>query len=61
MTADAGENVDKIKPSSAAVMQAHRVAEESSVEYIRAYEAAVVETDRKALANADRVSSPRPD
>lgn len=45
-------HVDKIKPSSAAVMQRHRIAEASSVETIRAYEAAVVETIRKALADA---------
>jgi len=44
--------VDKIKPSSAAVMQRHRIAEESSVEYLRANEAALVETIRKALADA---------
>lgn len=44
-------HVDKIKPSSVAVMQRHRIAEKSSVAYIRAYEAAVVETIRKALAD----------
>jgi len=47
-------HVDKIKPSSAAVMQRHRIAEASSVEYVRAYEAAVVETIRMALADARR-------
>ena len=45
-------HVDKIKPSSAAVMQRHRIAEASSVEYLRANEAAVVETIRKALVDA---------
>jgi hypothetical protein len=45
-------HVDKIKPSSAAVMQQHRVAEARSVEYLRANEAAVVETIRKALVDA---------
>ncbi len=45
-------DVDKIKPSSAAVMQRHRIAEETSVEFVRANEAAVVETIRKALADA---------
>ncbi|MEK7875973.1 MAG: aminopeptidase [Pseudomonadota bacterium] len=44
--------VDKIKPSSAAIMQRHRIAGVKSVEYIRAYEAEVVETIRKALADA---------
>lgn len=44
--------VDKIKPSSAAVMQRHRIAGENSVEYLRANEAAVVETIREALAEA---------
>ena len=33
-------------------MQRHRIATENSVEYIRAYEAAVVETIRRALADA---------
>ena len=45
-------HVDKIKPSSAAVMQRHHIAERSSVEYVRAYEAAVVETIRKALSES---------
>ena len=43
-------HVDTIKPSSAAVMKQHRIATEHSVEFIRAYEAATVETIRKALA-----------
>lgn len=42
--------VDKVKPSSAAVMQRNRIANKNSVEYIRAYEAAVVETIRRELA-----------
>lgn len=46
------KHVDKIKPSGAAVMGQHRIVEEKNVEYIRAYEAAVVETIRKALADA---------
>jgi hypothetical protein len=45
-------HVDKIKPSGAAVMKRHRIVDEKSVEYLRAYEAAVVETIRKALADA---------
>jgi hypothetical protein len=42
-------HVDSVKPSRAAVMKRHRIANEGSVEFIRAYEAAVVETIRKAL------------
>ena len=40
-------HVDKIKPTRVAVMQRHRIAEENSMEFIRAYEAAVVETIRR--------------
>ena len=43
-------HVDKIKPSRAAVMKQHRIAAEDSVDFIRAYEAAVVEAVRKTLA-----------
>jgi hypothetical protein len=46
--------VDKIKPSRAAVMRQHRIAKESSVEFIRAYESAVADTIRKALADAPK-------
>jgi len=49
-------HVDKIKPSSAAIMQRHRIAEAGSVEYIRANEAAVIETIRAALAGAHAIS-----
>ena len=49
-------HVDKIKPARAAVMRQHRIAEESSMEFIRAYEAAVMETIRKALADARKTS-----
>ena len=41
-----------IRPSGATVMKRPRIVEEKSVAYIRAYEAAVVETIRKALADA---------
>jgi len=41
--------VDKIKPSREAVMKRHRVVDDKSVEFLRAYEAVVVETIRKAL------------
>ncbi len=44
-------HVDKIKPSREAVMQRHRIADEKSVEFIRAYEAAMIETIREALAD----------
>lgn len=44
-------HVDKIKPSRVAVMRRHRIAEESSMESIRAYEAAVVETIRRGQTN----------
>lgn len=47
--------VDRIKPSRAAVMQRHGIAEARSVETIRAYEAEVVETIRNALADARRI------
>ena len=44
--------VDKAKPSKASVLKRHRLAKEESVEFIRAYEAAIVETIRKKLADA---------
>jgi hypothetical protein len=44
------KHVDRLKPSRAAVMKQHRIQDERSVEFIRAYEEAVVETARKALA-----------
>jgi hypothetical protein len=43
-------HVDKIKPSKAEVMKRHRIAREESVEFVRAYEAAIVETIKKALS-----------
>lgn len=46
------KRVDKIKPSGAAVMQRHRIAEAGSVEYLRANEAAIIETIRAVLAGA---------
>jgi ribosomal protein S17E len=42
--------VDKLKPSRAAVLKRTGIAEEASVEFIRAYEAAVLDTIRKALS-----------
>lgn len=49
------KHVDKIRPSSAAVMQQHRIAETGSVAYLRANEAAIIETIRAALAGAHGV------
>jgi len=46
------KHVDKVRPSSAAVMQLHRIAETGSVEYLRANEAAVIATIREVLAGA---------
>lgn len=42
--------VDKIKPSKAAVMKERGIAEEDSVQLVRAYEASLVTTIREALA-----------
>jgi hypothetical protein len=44
--------VDSIKPSRAAVMKRHGIAVQTSVEFIRAYESAVVETLRNVLAES---------
>ena len=41
--------VDGIKPSEESVIGQHRIARQGSVEFIRVYEAAVVETIRNAL------------
>lgn len=46
--------VDQMKPSHAAVRKRHRLLTETSVEFIRAYEAAVVETIEKELAKLPR-------
>jgi hypothetical protein len=42
-------HVDKRKPSRAETLQRHRIADENSVEFVRAYETALVETTAKAL------------
>lgn len=42
--------VDKAKPTPAAVMRQHRITSQESVEFVRAYEQAVIEAARKALA-----------
>ena len=44
--------VDQIKPSGASVMRRYRIADEHSIEFVRAYEAAVVETIEKALSES---------
>jgi len=46
--------VDQHKPSTFAVRKRHRLLTETSVEFIRAYEAAVVETIEKELAQVPR-------
>jgi len=43
-------HVDRIKPSPAAVMQRRGIASEKSVEFIRAYEEAVIDTIRREVA-----------
>ena len=43
-------HVDRIKPAPTAVMREHGIESPSSAAFLRAYEAAVVETIRKALA-----------
>ena len=52
------KHVDRIKPSRAAVTKQHGIATEDSAEFLRAYEAAVVETIKKALA-AEAPSRPQ--
>ena len=42
-------HVDSVKPTPAQVMLAGKLESESSIEFVRAYEAVVVETTRKAL------------
>ena len=44
------KQIDKLKPSKAAVLKRHRLASVEDVKFIRAYEAAVVETIQKALS-----------
>ena len=46
--------VDRMKPSPASVMKRHDLKSEKTVEFIRAYEAAVLETIEKSLADAVR-------
>jgi len=46
--------VDRIKPTRAAVMRQYRMATEESAEFIRVYEAAVIETISKVLAETPR-------
>jgi len=46
------KEVDRLKPAPAAVMKRRRIASQSGVEFIRAYEAAVVETIQRELQAA---------
>lgn len=46
--------VDRTKPTHAAVMKRHGLKSDHTVEFIRAYEAAVLETVEKSLADAAR-------
>jgi len=46
--------VDAIKPSPREVMKKHRIASDRGLNYVRAYEAAIVETIEQALAEAAR-------
>ncbi len=43
------KQVDKVKPTRAAVMKQHRISHEKSAQFVRAYEAAVVETIESVL------------
>ena len=44
------KHVDRVKPAPAAVMRQQRIAAEQSADFIRAYEAAVIDTIRSELA-----------
>ena len=46
--------VDRVKPTHASVMKRHGLRSEQTVDFIRAYEAAVLETVEKSLADAVR-------
>jgi putative aminopeptidase len=48
------KHVDRLKPSRAAIMEQQGIASEESVDFLRAYETAVIETARKALAETQR-------
>jgi len=52
------KTVDRMKPTRAAVMKQHRLANEKSVEFLRLYEAAVMDTARRLLA-AEGLQPPR--
>jgi len=51
--------VDRAKPAPAAVMRQHAIGSEKSAAFLRAYEAAVIETMRKALAARGITITPR--
>jgi hypothetical protein len=46
-------HVDRIKPSPAAVAERRGIASVKSVEFLRAYEGAVIDTMREALARSE--------
>jgi hypothetical protein len=52
-------HVDKVKPARPAVLQRSGVTTEGSVEAVRAYEAAVLETIRKALSETTAAAAPQ--
>ena len=43
------KQVDKLKPTAVAVMKQHRISDGKSVQFVRAYESAVVQTIEAAL------------
>jgi hypothetical protein len=47
-------HIDKVKPATAAVMKRHRLKTAEGVEFIRAYEAAIVDTIESALSEHAR-------
>ncbi len=52
------KQVDKHKPTRAAVMKHHRLSDEKSVQFVRAYEVAVMETVSTLLANTAGIAYP---
>jgi hypothetical protein len=52
------KQVDKVKPTRTAVMKRHRITDEKSARFVRAYEAAVVETVENVLRSHAGTSAP---
>jgi hypothetical protein len=44
--------VDRMRPTEAAIMKKHRIKSATSLEFIRAYEEAVIDTIERALAQS---------